>query len=162
MPNYDFDRKKLKELDAIIDYFKLILLEKLTIDKDYSTFKLYDGENLFNKVINDSKERLISLGSTNFDLITSLNLKLDAFSDINDSVKEEYKDKVKNLDWIKDAIEDIKANDTAYDTLVNYASDDVNHNLLVPMFYDIRSERDDKKSLMERTDNIIEKSKSIN
>ncbi len=161
MYNIENDIKNEQRLDAVIDYFKLVYKTKLTKDLSYDTFAMLDGEELFNKVIEANNNGLISLSSTNFNLITDLYNNLGKVSSITASVSLGYKKQFSNLNWLTEVIEDLEPTEKAYDTLMNNASYDVNKNLYRKEFSNMSSKCQDKIMIDDRVEKIIELSRKV-
>ena len=161
MYNIENDIKNEQRLDAVIDYFKLVYKTKLTKDLSYDTFAMLDGEELFNKVIEANNNGLISLSSTNFNLITDLYNNLGKVSSITASVSLGYKKQFSNLNWLTEVIEDLEPTEKAYDTLMNNASYDVNKNLYRKEFSNMSSKCQDRIMIDDRVEKIIELSRKV-
>lgn len=127
MEKFNNDRELEKKTQAIIDYFKLVYIEKLTKDKNIDAFKMLDGENLLNKVIDNNENSLISLNHTNFNFITDLKSKLEEVNSIKISSSLAYS--FSNLGWLEELITELKADETGYDTIFENAPTEVFDNI---------------------------------
>ena len=120
--DFNEDRKVEREVVSILDYFKLIYLEKLTYGKNVDTFKLFEGDLLYKKVLNDEEEGLISLDSTNADLINDLSVKSDKITKLPHSLSTIHEKQFNNLGWLQEIVECVDAEVSARDTIVGFSN----------------------------------------
>ena len=155
MVDFEQDRKKEKELDCIIDYFKLVYIERLTKDRDYATFKMLDGDKIFERLEINNEEGLFSFSTKNFDLLNDLKNKLGIV--LSSSYSLSYKKQFTELDWLTNVMEYIDINERVYDSLINNASYDV-LNVLNEKFSNkvINPKQQDKLSAYNKINNIVD------
>ena len=155
MVDFEQDRKREKELDCIIDYFKLVYIERLTKDRDYATFKMLDGDKIFERLEINNEEGLFSFSAKNFDLLNDLKNKLGIV--LSSSYSLSYKKQFTELDWLTNVMEYIDINERAYDSLINNASYDI-LNVLNEKFSNkvINPKQQDKLSAYNKINNIVD------
>ena len=155
--DFETDRKKEIRLDTVIDYFKLLYIEKLTHKENYSAFKMINGEKIFNKVLEANKEGYISLTDTNFQLLYSLNSLLETVSKQSHSLS--YNEQFYELDWLKEIVSVIPEQDKACDTIIDMSSNEVFIKIIKPALENMTIKNQDKCVNMDRVSKILEVAK---
>ena len=126
MEEKDERRELEKKAQAIIDYFKLITIEKLTINSDYSTFKMLGGKDLYEKTFNNIENGYLLSEYINCDLIRVLGILLNKLS--TGSISSIYTMEFADLDWLGE-LTDLDLDDGIIDTITKYSSKDVYYSL---------------------------------
>ena len=119
---------------AIINYYKLVYVEKLSYDKDIDTFIMLGGKSLVNRLKNDSDNRYIDLDKTNFGIISRLNNKTNQYVSRYISSTTNIKEELTHLGWLNEVIESIDEGEKLYDTIVNNANINVYGSIIEPTF----------------------------
>lgn len=127
MSTFESDRKLERETQAIIDYFKLICIERLTTSNfdenvNFSTIEMLGGSKLLRECLKNNNNKIISLSSLNIDLLTTLRNNLLEIQKSKASISEIYIDNFSNLNWLYEVINNIDCNQTAWDTIKRNAN----------------------------------------
>ena len=111
-----------KELSALINYFKLINILKLTYDASIDTFKMLKGDKIVEQLERDLK--YFSLKDTNIILTKKLNDKLAIAASPKYSFSPILKQEIENLGWLRD-VQDLNPNERFYETIFKECGKDV-------------------------------------
>lgn len=122
MDRFEFDRYREKEANAILDYFKLLYIEKLTYNTSTDTFKMLDGDKLYKKILRYSEEDIINLEASNFILLNTLKSDLRAIFSGVLSPSGMYEEKFTQLDWLPEIISVVEPDKTAKESIINFSS----------------------------------------
>ena len=122
MDRFELDRYREKEASAILDYFKLLYIEKLTYNTSTDTFKMLDGDKLYKNLLRYSEEDIIDLGASNFILLNTLKSDLRAIFSGVLSPSEMYEEKFTQLDWLPEIISVVEPDTTAKESIINFSS----------------------------------------
>ena len=119
---FESDRKIERETSAIINFYKLILIEKLTFIRSESEVKALGGDNIILKLKEDIEEGLISFSDTNEELEFRFNLNIEYMKTNPFSVNPLMREEMENLDWIYSIMNECPKEYSVCETMTNYAN----------------------------------------
>ena len=122
MTTFEEDRMEEKKVESILDYFKLLYVEKLTYRCSTDTFKMLNGEYLFRKLLENDKEGIISLDKTNTELVEELKNGMESVLTDTISINGILKKELDQLRWLPEIISEVVPDDTARESIVNFSS----------------------------------------
>ena len=122
MTTFEEDRMEEKKVESILDYFKLLYVEKLTYRCSTDTFKMLNGEYLFRKLLKNDKEGIISLDKTNTELVEELKNGMESVLTNTISINGILKKELDQLRWLPEIISEVVPDDTARESIVNFSS----------------------------------------
>lgn len=134
----DENVKLEKEIDAILNYFKLILVEQVTKNKSLEAFKLLNGVDMFKKLEKDIVSGFIELDDTNYKLYQRLIEKMKESEKVKYSFSPLFvfagKDEAENerkINWLSDVEMDVNCIHKSFiDTVRENCSEDVLYNVV--------------------------------
>ena len=108
-----------KRINSTLDYFELLLLEKLTYGEGPSAFKAAGGKEKLSKVLKNVEAKSFDMDAKNYQIVAMF--REDVFESI-DSMSKETLERLTDIKWIGDLVNDLNDEEYANDTIVAYSS----------------------------------------
>ena len=161
MTEFEKDIEQEKRTMAIINFYKLIYIEKLAFDKSLDTFVMLGGESAMNRLKMDVSDNLISLNKSNYSVISSLNSRIDKCVNGHITLGPNFREEVAHLGWLSEMIEDIDEEETLYNTLVINSNSFVYEDMIEKTFDNEITDYHKKYLMKKKIRNIFNKSSDI-
>lgn len=156
MNKFDNDIKIESAILTTLNYYKLLYIENLTKDKDYSVFEMLGGTKAFNRLLNDVNNSLFSFDYLNFDIVTNFKNDISKITTIQTSNSPILTKELNNIDWIEDVIAFIEPSDRVCDSILLNSNLEV-FNKMVSVESTLRFSQYNKKYLMNKKIDDVKK-----
>lgn len=156
MNKFDEDLRLEKDILVVLNYYKLLYIEKLTKDKDYSVFQMLNGMKIFNKLVSDINGGAFSFEYSNFDIINNFKIRLERFNGEKISASPILTKELENIDWVDDVISFVEPSDKVCDSILVNANPEV-FDKMVSVETRLRFSSYNKKYLMNKKFSDVKK-----
>lgn len=151
--NFVEDRKCEKKASIILDYFKLLYIEKLTYNEGIDSFKMLGGDTLFKRLLKAEEEKVISLDTNNYMMVQELKINIEKSLENTHSISEIYEKEFSDLEWLNNIVSELEPEDKANETIVNLSA----YGTYNEIFADCNRIPTTKEKIMQKRINEINK-----